>query len=107
MAGDELNGGGVGLFGSHIDVALPQLNPQADWLRCAERVHGALRSHRTHPWMRLLDERLRPGAPGPQGVELMLMLIEVAARAALTSQVLSDWPRRAAISSARALSDSG
>jgi hypothetical protein len=40
--------------------------------------------------MRLLDERLRPGAPGPIGVELTLMLIDAAFRAAFTSQVLSD-----------------
>ena len=82
-------------LGADVDLALAELDAQVDGLRCLERVHGCLRGHRTHPWMRLLDERLRPGRPGPKAVDEMSMLMLVAARAALTSQVLSDWPRAA------------
>ena len=72
-------------------------------------------AQRTQPCTRLLEERLRPGAPGPncgpgwhrREAGHRRPADAVAARTALTIHVLSDWPRPVASSSARTLRASG
>ena len=68
----------------------------------------------TQPVMRLLPRPFPPNGSFPpkkgmleRSMSTLMAFSRVAARTTLTSQVLSEWPERAASSSARVLTDSG